>query len=350
MLTTGDIAARLCAELIGRSDLPIERVDALDAADVRTLSFIRSAKFAGRWATSSAGAAMVARGVDVPGHDPARRALLVVAEPDVALTAALELLVTPEPAPAAGVHPSAVIDPSARVDAGAHVGPMCVLGAGAVIEAGAALLGHVSLGAGVRVGANSILHPHVAIYARCVIGARVIIHGGAVIGADGFGYRPGPSGLIKLPHLGNAVIGDDVEIGANACIDRARFGSTTIGAGTKLDNLVQIGHNCRIGRHCVICGCCAIGGSVTIGDGTQMGGACAVADNVVIGAGVRIAGTTVVMSDLADGITVAGYPAMPGREYLRVVAAMRAAAGLPSLSTRGERAEPKSSTEHGEPA
>lgn len=146
-----------------------------------------------------------------------------------------------------------------------------------------------------------------------------------VIGADGFGYRPAPDGrgLVKIPHLGNAVLDSHVEIGANTCIDRARFGSTRIGAGTKIDNLVQIGHNCRIGRSVVICGCTGIAGSVTIGDGVQIGGNCGIADNVTIGRGARIAAKTGVMHDVPEGITVAGLPAFPGRDYLRMIAALR---------------------------
>jgi len=182
----------------------------------------------------------------------------------------------------------------------------------------------------VRIGRNTTLHPNVTIYTHCRIGDDVILHANVVIGADGFGYRPDPSGrgLVKLPHRGIVEIHDRVEIGAGSCVDRARFGATVIGEGTKIDNLVQIGHNCRVGRSCVICGCTGIAGSVTIGDGVQIGGNCGLGDNLTIGNGVKIAGNAALMHDVPDGATYAGYPAMPARDYMRILGAMKKAAGL----------------------
>lgn len=335
MLTTGQIAQDLSATLIGSAAVTITRLDALDTADEGTLSFIRSEKFFSAWVNGRAGAAFIAGKLIKNGQLPAElefdqstRALLVVPEPDLALTSVAEKLAPPRRGPAAGVHASAVVHPSAKIDPSATVGPLCTVGEGSSVGAGSVLVSHVSVGANVTIGPGCVLHPHAAVYDGCVLGANVTLHASVTIGADGFGYRPGERGLVKLPHHGNVVLGDSVEIGANSCIDRARFGSTVIGEGTKIDNLVQIGHNGRIGKHCVICGCTGLAGSVTVGDGVQIGGGVGIGDNLTIGRGARIAGRASVMNDVAEGVTVAGYPAMPGKDYLRILGAMKKAAGL----------------------
>jgi UDP-3-O-[3-hydroxymyristoyl] glucosamine N-acyltransferase len=172
----------------------------------------------------------------------------------------------------------------------------------------------------VIIGADCILHPRVVVQDRCELGQRVILHPGAVIGADGFGYLPPisrDSGLIKIPHLGNVVLEDDVEVGANSAIDRSKFGSTRIGAGTKIDNLCQIGHGCQIGRHCIICGGCGIAGSVVIEDGATLAGGVGVSDNCRIGAGARLAGHAAVSRDVPPGESWGGSPALLGRKWLR---------------------------------
>lgn len=320
----------LDAQLDGRDDLRIERVDSFDSADANAITFIRSEKFASRWGECGAGAALIARGVKTEGHDPATRAIIFVDDPDLALTRVLNALVPPDAPLSPGMHSTSVIDPSATIGQRAHVGPFCVIGAGAQVGDDCVLISHVHLAADVRIGRNTTLHPNVTIYAHCRIGDDVILHANVVIGADGFGYRPDPSGrgLVKLPHRGIVEIHDRVEIGAGSCVDRARFGATVIGEGTKIDNLVQIGHNCRVGRFCVICGCTGIAGSVTIGDGVQIGGNCGLGDNLTIGNGVKIAGNAALMHDVPDGATYAGYPAMPARDYMRILGAMKKAAGL----------------------
>lgn len=335
MLTTGQIAKDLSATLIGSAAVTIARLDALDAADGATLSFIRSEKFFSAFVSGRAGAAFIPGKLVKDGQLPAElafdqstRALIVVPEPDLAMTTIAGLMNPPPPAPAPGVHASAVIHPTAKIDQTATVGPCCTVGEGSVVGAHTVLMANVSVGAKVSIGRGCVFHPHVAIYDRSVIGDSVTLHASVTIGADGFGYRPGERGLVKLPHHGNVIIADNVEIGANSCIDRARFGSTVIGEGTKIDNLVQIGHNGRIGKHCVICGCTGLAGSVTVGDGVQIGGGVGIGDNLTIGRGAKIAGRASVMNDVAEGTTVAGYPAMPGKDYLRILGAMKKAAGL----------------------
>lgn len=323
--TTGSLAELLGAELIGPPGLAVERLETLDRGAPGTLTFIRSAAFAPGWAGSRATAALVSRGVEVPGHDAASRALLVVPDADLALVKALELFAPRPQRPAPGVHPSAVVDPTATIGPGAAIGPCCTVGPGAKVGDGAVLLNNVSVGAGASIGRGTVLHPAAVIGERCTIGQGCILYGGVVIGADGFGYRPAPDGrgVVKIPHIGTVEIGDLVEIGANSCIDRAKFGATVIGGMTKIDNLVQIGHNCVIGRACLICGMAGIAGSVTIGDGTIIGGHVGIGDNLTIGKGVRIGAKSAVMNDIPDGETWLGVPAEPSRDAVRRVVAIR---------------------------
>ncbi|MDZ7708128.1 MAG: UDP-3-O-(3-hydroxymyristoyl)glucosamine N-acyltransferase [Trueperaceae bacterium] len=223
----------------------------------------------------------------------------------------------PEPAPPAGVASSATVADDATLGADVSVGP------GAVVESGAELADGCVIGAGAVVGRNCRLGPGTRLFARVVlypgvrIGARVRIHAGAVVGADGFGYAPGPHGAEKVHHLGGVTIGDDVEIGANACIDRGTLGDTAIGNGTKLDNLCQVGHNVTIGRHCLIAGQTAIGGSTVIEDGVLIGGSAALSDHVRVGAGARIAGRAGVSKNVPAGQAWGGAPAAPMRDWAR---------------------------------
>ncbi len=330
-ISVGELSGLLGGRLDGRADLEIVGLNALDAAVVGELSFIRDAKFSRQWSASRASAAVVKEGVEVPGHDPQTRALVFVRDADLAMVRALELLAERGHAgesigaTARGVHPSAIVEAGAVIDASASVGPGCFVGAGCVVGAQSVLEHNVTLAGASRLGRACRLGPGASVLAGSVLGDRVLLHAGVRIGTDGFGYRPSDDrrSLVRIPHLGNVVIDDDVEIGANSCVDRARFGSTTIGAGTKIDNLCQIAHNCRVGRGVIICGNCGIAGSATIGDGAMIGGLVGIGDNVNIGAGARVAAKSGVMSDVAPGTTVAGLPAFEGREYLRMVAALR---------------------------
>ena len=325
--TTGGIAAALGAELVGREDLAIVSVDPIDRAGPRSLTFIRSAGYAGRWAGCGAAAALVSRGIEVAGHDAAARALLVVDDADLALIRLLELAAeqTAGPRPAPGVHPSAVVEAGATAAPGAHIGPGCVVQAEAEIGEGAALVAQVFVGRSARIGPGATLHPGVRVLERCEIGAGAIIHANTVIGADGFGYRPAPDGrgLRKIPHIGVVRIGRDVEIGACSCIDRGKLGATTIGDGTKIDNLVQIAHNCQVGRGVIICGQSGLSGSVTVGDGAVLAGGVAIADNLTVGAGARIGPRSGVMNNVPAGETWLGAPAQNVRDQTQNMAVMR---------------------------
>lgn len=338
--TTGSLAQLLGAELVGRADLPIARLDHLDAAGPDALTFIRSSAYSDKWPACKAGAALVTRDVKVPGHDPDARALLLVDDADLALVKLLELFAPkPEPRPP-GTHPSAVVDPSAVIGAGVHIGPGCIVGARTRLGDGCVLTANVTLESDVSIGRATVLHPGVVIGARCKIGQACILYGGVVVGADGFGYRPAPDGrgVVKVPHLGNVEIGDAVEIGANSCVDRAKFGSTVIGSGTKVDNLCQVAHNCIIGRACLLCGMCGMGGSVTVGDGVVIGGCVAIADNVTIGARAMIGGNSGVMGDVPAGETWWGFPAAPSRDTARFMVLIR---NLPEMAARLRKLEAK---------
>lgn len=321
--TTGELAALLAADLVGRDDLRITRLDSLENADGTALAFIRDEKYGATWARSEAAAAVVSRGVTPSGHDPDRRALLIVDDADRALIALLEKITPPHVAPAPGAHPTASIDPSTTIGADVRLGPGVAIGPNSTIGDGAILHANVVIGAGVTVGRGCDLRAGVVIEDRCTLADGVTIHPNAVIGADGFGYRPAPGGkgLVKIPHGGAVEIHDGVEIGAGAMIDRGKFGNTVIGAGAKIDNLVQIGHNCRIGRSCIICGSCGIAGSVTIGDGAVLGGGVGVRDNVTIGDGAQIGARSGVMDDIPAGEIWVGYPARPAKETMRIIAA-----------------------------
>jgi UDP-3-O-[3-hydroxymyristoyl] glucosamine N-acyltransferase len=328
--TAGSIAALLAARLVGNPALPVDHLEAMDRAGPSALTFIRDAEYAACWPAARAAAALVTEGIAVPGHDPAARALLFVPDADLALARVLELFAPRAEPPAPGIHPAAAVDPTARIDRSASIGPCCSVGAGAVIDAGAVLVANVSVGRDARIGRGTVLHPMVMVGDRCRVGAGCLIHGGVVIGADGFGYRQDPAGKgpVKIPHIGAVEIGDLVEIGANSCIDRAKFGATTIGSGTKIDNLVQVAHNCRVGRACLICGTVSLAGSVEVGDGVIIAGGVGVGDHRRIGAGARVGARSSVLNDIPPGETWLGEPAMPARTAAANYAAWRNLAEL----------------------
>jgi UDP-3-O-[3-hydroxymyristoyl] glucosamine N-acyltransferase len=323
LATTGELAALLSAELLGPADIGVHGVAALDDAAQGDLTFVRSDRYAARWAKSRASAAIVSRGVAVEAGEG--RAVLLVEDADRAMVALLEVAADrmPKPERAPGVHPSAVVDPGASVDPSVSVGAGAVIGAGVRIGPGSVVGPNCVIEAGVRIGAETLLHPHVVLRSGAVIGNGCELHAGVVIGTDGFGYLPSAQGPIKVPHLGGVAIGDGVEIGANSCVDRGKFSDTTIGDATKIDNLVQIGHNCRVGRGVVICGCAALGGSVRVGDGAVIGGAVSVRDNVSITAGAQIGGSSIVDGDVDSAEPWFGHPARPGSAATRVFASLQ---------------------------
>lgn len=332
-LRTSDLAKLIGAELLGPGDVIVDRIETLELAQPGALTFIRSHRFAKMWPASKAAAAVISRDIPlaslVPDFDPSApnfpRPLLVVQDVDNALIEVAEPFTPRATAASFGVHPRAFVAQDAAIDPSASVGPGCTVMSGATLGPGVILVGNVFVGEGAKLGKGTLVHPNVSILDRCILGDFCIIHSCTSIGADGFGYRPAPDGrgLVKIPHIGNVVIGNHVEIGANSCVDRAKFGSTTIGDGTKIDNLVQIGHGCHIGRSCVICGTAGLSGSVTLGDGVMLGGGVGVADNVEVGSGARIAAFSGVTGHVPAGATYMGAPAGPVSEWRRSYAALR---------------------------
>lgn len=336
--TVAALAQRLGAEVDGPGSIVVEGLNALDMAGPTDLSYIGSEAYAARWVESKAPAAAVTAGVHVPGHDPGRRALLRVPNADLALAQLLTIFAPPAEAPPAGAHPTAIIHPTARLDPTASIGARAIVGAGSVIGPRTILEPAVQIGRDAVIGADCILQAGVVIRDRCILHDRICIHANAVIGSDGFGYRPdGSGGMRKLPHIGIVEIHSDVEIGACTTIDRGKFGKTIIGEHTKIDNLVQIAHNVRIGRCCVLAAQVGLAGTVEIGDHCQLGAKCGVADHLRIGRGARLSAMAGVPFDVPEGAEVVGAPAIDRRLFWQIQAAVRKLPGILKSVSRLER-------------
>jgi UDP-3-O-[3-hydroxymyristoyl] glucosamine N-acyltransferase len=307
--SVAEVAAACGGRVAGAGDAKLTGVRALEWAGPDSLSFVSDARVLKRAATSRAGAFLAHSAAELPG-----RTVIEVADPPQALIAALRLFHPPRAA-RPGVHPAAVLDPSAVVDPAAEVGPYAVIGAESRVEAGAVVEAHAVVGARCRVGKASRLHPHVVLYDGVVLGERVEVHSGTVLGADGFGYATTPHGLVKIPQVGGVAIGDDVEIGANTCIDRAALETTSVGSGTKIDNLVQIGHNVTVGRHDVLCAQVGIAGSAVLGDGVVLGGQVGVAGHLTVGDGAKVQAQSGIGAHVPPGQALHGTPAFGYRDY-----------------------------------
>jgi UDP-3-O-[3-hydroxymyristoyl] glucosamine N-acyltransferase len=297
--TLGEIAAQLGGELIGDPGLVIERIGPLETATASTLSFLANPRYQAQLASTAAACVIVAPALRDAAT--ARGAALVAADPYLYFARLTQWWAKRGRAPdVPGVHASAVIDASARVAASASLGPFVVVEAGASIGAGAVLGAHCVIGAHASVGDGTRLAPRVTLGERCRIGARGIVHAGVVIGADGFGFAPDGGRWEKIEQLGAVVIGDDVEIGANCCIDRGALDDTVIEDGVKLDNLVQVGHNVRIGAHSALAGCVGIAGSATIGRHCSIGGGAIILGHLRLADEVQVSAATVITRSIAS--------------------------------------------------
>ena len=327
VLTSGTLADRLGGALIGRADITVTGVNSLADATSDDVSFVRSDKHLKYWQASTAGTTLVSRSVAINHQDvtDTGRAVIMVDDAEQAMIDVLEVFYQDRDRPQSGVHSSAVIHPSATLGQDVAIGPLVVINADVQVGSETTIHAGVRLERGAKVGRQCVLHSHVVVGEQCEVRNHVMLHTGVAIGTDGFGYRPNADGsaLRKMPHLGNVVIHDHVEIGANSCIDRGKFGATVIGVGTKIDNLVQVGHNCSIGQHTVIAALTGIGGSATIGSFVQIGGSVGIADQTIIHDRVTIMAMSGVMGEIAEGETIWGSPAQGFREESRQVVLLR---------------------------
>ncbi len=305
-------------ELIGRQDVVIEKISPIEEAQAGSISFIANSKYEKFLAKTAASALIVSKKLDTR-QAPKELALLRVDDPYTAFVFVLEHFNKPQDIAPKGIHPTAVISSSAKVHPSARIGAYCVIGEKVQIGANTILYPHTTILDGTVIGDCCILYPHVTIYHNCQIGHRTIIHAGAVIGADGFGFAPQKdSSFKKIPQIGRVVIEDDVEIGANTCIDRATLGETVIRKGAKLDNLVQVGHNCSIGTNTVIAAQAGLSGSTKIGNSCMIGGQVGFVGHLEIADRITLGGQSgVTKSWTKPGEFLRGSPAKPIREQLR---------------------------------
>ncbi|MBI4342653.1 MAG: UDP-3-O-(3-hydroxymyristoyl)glucosamine N-acyltransferase [Candidatus Omnitrophica bacterium] len=321
--TLASLATRLKGTVIGDGATPIHGMGGLDDVQAGQLTFVEDAKRLPQALASPAAAVIVPLGLD----DLAGRSGIQVSSPKLAFAHLLELF-HPEPAPTGQVHPTAVVGKDVRLGERVSIGPHAVLGEQVSVGRGTVIGAGAYVGDGVTIGDHCVLDPNVTIYRRTVIGRRVQIHGGSVVGGDGFGYVFDQGRYVKVPQTGNVIIEDDVELGCNVCVDRATVGSTLIQQGTKIDNLVQIAHNDRIGRHVVIAGQAGLSGSVTVGDYVMMGGKAGLVDHLTVGPQAQIGAGSVVTKSIGPRQNVWGFPARPVQETKRQMAS---AARLPGL-------------------
>ena len=315
-MKVSEIAELLKGKAAGDAEREIRGVAALEAAGPAELAFVEGPRSVDQAEASRAGCLLVAEEVLLPG-----RTTIAVSNPKLALVHAAEAL-HPVSLPPPGIHPTAVVAPDAQLAPDCSVGANVVIESGVTVGAATQLRAGTYLGVGVRVGARCILHPHVTVYPGAQIGNRVILHAGVVVGSDGFGYIFAEGRQVKFPQLGKIVIEDDVEIGSNTTLDRGSLGATVIGQGTKIDNLVQIAHNVKIGRHCIIVSQTGISGSTEVGDHVVMAGQVGIGDHVRIEDRVTIGGQAGVLPGkiVRSGSIIWGTPSRPMGEFKKTIA------------------------------
>jgi UDP-3-O-[3-hydroxymyristoyl] glucosamine N-acyltransferase len=318
-LTLREIVAKLGGEAVGEVAQPLTGVATLDSAGPTHITFLANPKYRSRLPGTRAGAVILG-----PRDRDAATLPRIIAGNPYAYYARTVALFNPEPPWRPGIHPFAQVDASVRLDASAQIDAFAVVGERAEIGAGVRIGPHCVVAAGVSIGAGTRLHAHVTIYEGCILGARCLVHSGVVIGADGFGHAPDDGRWVKIPQVGGVRIGDDVEIGANTTIDRGALDDTVLGEGVKLDNQIQVGHNCVIGAHTVVAGCTGISGSAKIGRHCIIGGGVGIVGHVELCDGVTISGFSLVTkSILQPGTYTSGSPLMPHAAWLRNAAHLR---------------------------
>ncbi len=309
--------------LVGNTTQLIESPEQIEYAAANQITFIGHKKYAKLWESSKACAAIVNEDIELEPGD--NRAFIKVKNADISMAELLELFVGDTPVFESDIHPTAVIHPTAKIGEGCKIGAGSYIGKEVVIGNNTVVYPNVTILDNSTIGVNTTIWSGTVIRERCVVGSYCILHANVSIGADGFGFRPAPDGrgLLKIPHIGNVVIGNGVEIGANSCVDRGKFSSTVVGDGCKIDNLIQIGHNSRMGRSCIMAGASGLAGSVTLGDGVVIGGGACISDHVTLGNGVQVGGMSGVISNFPDGAKLMGYPAMDARDAMKQFVLLR---------------------------
>ncbi|WP_299433377.1 UDP-3-O-(3-hydroxymyristoyl)glucosamine N-acyltransferase [uncultured Maribacter sp.] len=318
-----EINTILSGELIGDTSKKITGLNQLKNATPNQITFIGSKKHTSLWKDSKACAAIVSENIKIMPKD--NQAVIKVKCADLAMAKLLGVFSPEPPVFEIDIHTTAVIHETATISKGAQIGANSYIGKNVKIAEGVIVYPNVSIFDDSEIGANTTIWSGTVIRERSIIGSHCIFHNNVSIGADGFGYRPSEDGrgLVKIPHIGNVVIGNHVEVGANSCIDRGKFSSTILGDGCKIDNLVQIGHNCVLGRCCIMAGSSGLAGSVTLGDGVIIGGSASINDHTTIHAGAKVGAGSGVVSDVPAGKTVLGYPACDSRDMLKQWVALR---------------------------
>lgn len=323
-----DINEILKGEIVGATSQRITAPEQLEMASNTEISFIGSKKYEKFWATSKACAAVVNQDITIePGEN---RAFIKVKNADLAMSQVLELFAPDPPIFSVQIHPTATIDASAKIGNNTKIGTGCYVGPNVVIDENVIIYPNVTILDECFIGKNTTIWSGTVVRERCHIGNNCILHPNCTIGADGFGFRPdAEKGLVKIPQIGNVIIGNHVEIGANSCVDRGKFSSTILGDGCKIDNLVQIGHNSKLGKFCIMAGNSGLAGSVTLGNGVIIGGSASIKDHTTIGDGAIIGAGSGVAGDIEAGKTVLGYPAVDARIALKQWAVLKKLATNP---------------------
>jgi len=314
--TIQEINAVLNGIIVGETTHLISAPEQLELASETEISFIGNKKYEKFWESSNASAAIVNEDISInPGIN---KVFIKVKNADLAMSQVLALFAPNPPQFSHEIHPTAVVDPSATIGNGTRIGANCYIGPNVVLGENVTLYPNVTIFDECTIGNNTVIWSGTVIRERCHVGANCILHPNCTIGADGFGFRPCPErGLAKIPQIGNVIIGNHVEIGANSSIDRGKFSSTVIGDGCKIDNLVQIGHNSKLGKFCIMAGNSGLAGSVTLGNGVIIGGSASIKDHLTLGDGVTIGAGSGVASDVLAGKTMLGYPAVEARTALK---------------------------------
>ncbi len=310
-------------KIIGNDNIEITGPEELGMAKKGQITFIGNRKYEKLWPTSKASVAIVNENNSIlPGED---RAFIAVKNVETAMIAILNLFAPPLPEIGVAIHPKAIVQTTATLGKGCKIGAGSYIGERVSLGENVTIYPNVTILDGCSIGDNTVIWPGTVVRERCHIGSHCILHPNVTIGADGFGFTPHPEGmgLLKVPQIGNVVLGNYVEIGSGSCVDRGKFSSTTLGDGCKIDNLVQIGHNCQLGMFCIMAGNSGLAGSVTLGNGVIIGGSASIKDHTTIGDGATIGAGSGVTCDVKPGITVLGYPALPARDTLKQWATLK---------------------------